>query len=138
MRKEIIDDRERIMNERLTPAAIGAFVNILEKWRVSDENARQLLGGVSNGAFEEMKARSSETGAESALDTDRLQRISLLIGIFKSLNVLHDETLADRWIHLPNANRIFDGRTPLAFMIEGGIPAMHTVRRLLEARCSGC
>ena len=45
--------------------------------------------------------------------------------------------LANRWVYLPNTNRIFGGRTPLAFMIEGELPAMQTVRRLLEGRCSG-
>jgi hypothetical protein len=40
-------------------------------------------------------------------------------------------------VHLPNTNRIFGGHTPLSFMIEGGAPAMQTVRRLLDARRSG-
>ena len=31
----------------------------------------------------------------------------------------------------------FDGLTPLAYMIRGGLPAMQTVRRLLDARRAG-
>jgi Protein of unknown function (DUF2384) len=65
---------------------------------------------------------------------DELTRISYLIGIFKALNVLHGETLADRWMQLPNTNRIFGGSTPLAFVLRGGIPALDQVRRLLDAR----
>ena len=36
-----------------------------------------------------------------------------------------------------NANPIFDGQTPLAYMIRGGLPAMQTVRRLVDARRAG-
>jgi hypothetical protein len=45
--------------------------------------------------------------------------------------------LADAWITLPNSNRIFGGQTPLAYMMKGGLPAMQTVRRLLDARRGG-
>ena len=31
--------------KRLTPAAIKAFLSILEKWGVKDDDARHLLGG---------------------------------------------------------------------------------------------
>jgi hypothetical protein len=123
--------------ERLSPGAIRAFLNIMEKWRVCDEDAREILGGVSQDAFDDMKAVTSGEGTECTLEADRLLRISLLIGIFKAVGILHRETLADRWVHLPNTNRIFDGRTPLAYMIEGGLLAIQTVRRLLDARCSG-
>jgi hypothetical protein len=38
---------------------------------------------------------------------------------------------------MPNQNRIFAGRTPVDYMIRGGLPAMQTVRRLLDARRGG-
>ena len=71
------------------------------------------------------------------LDVDRLTRVSLVIGIFKALGMLHSDSLADRWVHLPNANRLFGGSTPLDYMVRGGLPALQTVRRLLDARRAG-
>ena len=71
------------------------------------------------------------------LDPDTLMRISYLLGIFKALQVLHSRPLADKWIGLPNSNRIFGGGTPLKYMIQGGLPAMSVVRRLLDARQAG-
>jgi len=71
------------------------------------------------------------------LDADRLTRISYLVGIFKALHILHAHALADEWVHLPNRNPVFAGQTPLAYMIRGGLPAMQTVRRLLDARRAG-
>ena len=50
---------------------------------------------------------------------------------------LYSENLADAWVTRPNTNRIFGGQTPLAYMIKGGLPAMQTVRRLLDARRGG-
>jgi uncharacterized protein (DUF2384 family) len=118
--------------ERLSPPAIKTFHNIMAKWSVRDEDARALLGGISNGQFYEMKKNPQRT-----LDADTLTRISYLVGIFKALNILYSEKLADAWIQLPNANPIFGGQTALSYMIKGGLPAMQTVRRLLDARRGG-
>lgn len=118
--------------ERLSPAANKAFLNIMAAWSVRDEDARALLGGVSNGQFYEMKKKPDRT-----LDSDALTRVSYLVGIFKALNILYSEKLADAWVTRPNTNRIFGGGTPLAFMIDGGLLAMQTVRRLLDSRRGG-
>jgi hypothetical protein len=40
-------------------------------------------------------------------------------------------------VQLPNTNPLFTGRTPLAYMLQGGTPAMEVVRRLLDARRGG-
>ena len=127
-----VDLSKKAERERLSPAALRTFFNIMERWGVRDEDARLLLGGVSNGTFYEMKRN-----AHRVLETDRLQRISFLIGIFKALNILYSEELADRWIQLANSNRIFGGQTPLAYMMKGGLPALQAVRRLLDARRGG-
>jgi uncharacterized protein (DUF2384 family) len=117
---------------RLSPSAIKAFLNIMEKWGVRDEDARELLGGISNGRFYDMKKNP-----ERILNADELTRISSLIGVFKALNILYSQKLADAWMQRPNTNRIFAGGTPLAYMTRGGLPAMQVVRRLLDARRGG-
>jgi hypothetical protein len=117
---------------RLSPAALRAFFNIMEKWGIRDEDARQLLGGVSNGKYYQLKQNPQQV-----LEQDRLQRISYMIGIFKALNILYSTRLADQWIQLANTNPLFTGRTPLSYMLQGGTPAMEVVRRLLDARRGG-
>jgi hypothetical protein len=87
---------------------------------------------VSNGVFYQLKR-----GQKKVLDQDRLTRISLLLGVFKALNILYSRRLADSWVGLPNSNPMFEGDTPLAYMIKGGVPALVRVRQLLDARRGG-
>ena len=117
---------------RLSEAGLRAFFNVMSKWKVRDVDARALLGGVTNGPYYEMKRNPARV-----LDEDRLTRVSYLIGIYKALHILHDRKLADQWVQLANTHPIFSGLTPLAYMLRGGLPAMQTVRRLLDARRAG-
>jgi hypothetical protein len=119
--------------QRLSPSAIKSFFGMMDHWKVRDEDARALLGGMSNGPYYELKKQP----AGRTLDADRLLRISYLLGIYKALNILHGRTIADEWVQLPNSNRIFGGSTPLAYLLKGGVTAMQTVRRLLDSRRGG-
>lgn len=129
----LVDFTVKSERERLSPSALKAFFNIMERWKVRDEDARHLLGGVTNGPYYEMKRDPSSR----VIDADKLLRISYLVGIFKALNILHSKRLADEWVNLPNSNRIFGGAAPLEYMMKGGTPAMQTVRRLLDSRRGG-
>ncbi len=101
--------------------------------RLKDHDARSLLGGISSGSFYALKREPSRR----ALDQDVLTRISLLVGIFKALNILYSERLADAWMTLPNSNPIFRGTTPLEYILRLGQPGMMEVRQLLDARRGG-
>jgi hypothetical protein len=128
----LVDLTSKQERERLSPSALRGFFNIMDRWGVRDEDARSLLGGVSNGPYYGWKKQPERT-----LGTDVLTRISYLVGIFKALHILYGERLADEWVGLANANRIFGGDTPLDYMKRGGIPALQIVRRLLDARRGG-
>ena len=128
----LVDLTLRGERERLSPSALKAFFQIVGRWQVRDEDARALLGGVSNGPYYQMKKNPNRV-----LDADTLLRVSYLVGIFKALHILHSDALADEWVRLPNTNRLFAGQSPLAYMLAGGMPAMQTVRRLLDARRGG-
>lgn len=117
---------------RLSPAAIKAFLRIMERWAVRDQDARALLGGLSSGSFYTLKKT-----ARRSLDQDALTRISLLLGIYKALNILYSRRLADGWMTLPNTNPIFQGAMPLAYILRLGLPGMMEVRQLLDARRGG-
>ena len=117
---------------RLSPSAIKALLRIAAHWKLRDEDTRDLLGGISSGSFYALKSRAAKT-----LDTDQLTRISLLIGIYKALNILYSAKLANAWITLPNTSPMFGGDSPLNYLKKGGIPAFVRVRQLLDARGNG-
>ena len=125
------DLSDRDVQEKLSPAAVRAFFSLASHWKLRDEDARALLGGISNGSFYQLKR------APKTLDQDKLTRISLLVGIFKALNILYSTRLADAWVQRPNTNPIFGGESPLACMLKGGVPTMIRVRQLLDARRGG-
>lgn len=128
----LVDLSDRAERARLTPDAVRAFFNIMDRWKIRDDDARRMLGGISNGAYYALKK-----GARRPLDEDKLRRISFLVGIFKALNLLYGDELADLWMQRPNRNRIFGGLTPYEYLARGGLPAFATVRQLLDARRSG-
>ena len=127
-----LDLSSRAVQEKLSPAANRAFFSLATHWKLRDEDARNLLGGNSNGSFYQLKRSVSKT-----FDQDKLTRISLLVGIFKALNILFSPPLADAWVQLPNTNPILAGETPLTYMRKGGLPSMIRVRQLLDARRGG-
>ncbi len=127
-----VDLGERAQRERLSASALKGFFNIALQWKLKDEDARELLGGVASSTFYEWKKNPKRV-----LDVDRITRISYLVGIYKSLHILYGDKLADAWIGLPNSNSILAGRTPLQHMLSGGLLAMQTVRALLDARRGG-
>ena len=117
---------------RLSPAAIKGLLRIATHWDLRDDDTRALLGGISSGSFYALKNRAAKT-----LGEDQLTRISLLVGIYKALNILYGRKLADAWMTLPNTNPIFGGDSPLNYLKKGGIPAFLRVRQLLDARRGG-
>jgi len=74
---------------------------------------------------------------EQSLSQDQLTRVSAIVGVFKGLHLLFADDMADRWARLRNKGTLFDNRTPIEAMIEGGIPAMLDVRRHVDALRGG-
>ena len=126
------DLSSKVIQASLSPSALLGFFRLADLWKLRDQDARGLLGGISNGTYYSLKRRPAKT-----LDQDKLTRISLLLGIFKALNILYSRKLADAWVQLPNRNPMFGGESPLASMIKGGVPAMIRVRQLVDARRGG-
>lgn len=128
----LVDLNSKAERERLSRSALRGFFKMVARWKVRDEDARELLGGLSSSTYYEWKKNPNRI-----LDVDRITRISYLVGIYKALHILYGGKLADEWVNLPNSNSIFARRTPLAYMVTGGLVAMQTVRKLLDARRGG-
>ncbi len=128
----LVDLNSRAERERLSRSALMGFFKLVGAWNVRDDDARELLGGLSSSSYYDWKKNP-----DRVLEVDRITRISYLLGIYKALHILYGDKLAGEWVHLPNTNIIFAGRAPLAYMLAGGLVAMQTVRKLLDARRGG-
>ena len=130
--RKVPDLADPATRARLSVPAIAAFFAIVDKWQLRNEDAMTLLGGASNGRYFELKKNR-----KGLLSQDELTRISLLIGIFKALNILFNQRLANQWVSRPNANPMFNDGPPVQYLTRGGVPAMIGVRRLLDSRRGG-
>jgi hypothetical protein len=128
----LVDLSSKAERERLSASALRGFFKLALAWKLKDDDARELLGGLSSSAFYEWRKNP-----DRLLEVDRITRISFLIGIYKALHIIYGDKLADQWPTLRNQNAIFAGQTPLQFMLGGGLLAMHRVRGLLDARRGG-
>jgi hypothetical protein len=117
------------VREELSGSAIKGFLRIAEKWGLTESQARGLLGGIASSTFHAWKSRPGQ----QRLTQDTLVRISLVIGIYKALNIYFGEDLADRWVTLGNRGSLFAGDAPVEYMIRQGQPGMFQVRRMLDA-----
>lgn len=118
------DESDRV---RLSQIALKAFLALLKAWDLSNAEASALLG-VSASTLDRMKR-----GSHPTLSQDQLTRVSALVGVYKGLHLLFADETADEWARRPNSGPLFDRQTPIAAMIEGGIPRMLEVRRYVDA-----
>ena len=110
-------------------AGLRAFANIAEAWGLSVAEQLQLLGIGSRSTF--FKWRRER---EPRLPRDTLERLSYLLGIYKSLQILlPDPKAADEWLRKPNSGAPFGGRSALERMLSGQVADLYVVREYLDA-----
>jgi uncharacterized protein (DUF2384 family) len=117
---------------RLSPIAIKAMKGIADHWQLKGQEVAALLG-VSASTWDRMAAGKWN----QSLSQDQLTRVSAIVGVFKGLHLLFADDMADRWTRRRNKGPLFENRTPVDAMIEGGIPMMLDVRRHLDALRGG-
>ena len=123
----------RPVRRQMSGPAMRTFLNVAAAWQLSTDEQLALLGWPPESTFFKYKA-----GQVATLSYDMLVRISLVLGIYKDLQILYPERdLADRWIKLPNSNPLFGGRSALAYLTEAGMDGLYQVRRLLDGRRGG-
>jgi hypothetical protein len=87
-----------------------------------------LLGGVPPSTYHKWKG-----GAVGTLSYDQLERISLVLGIYKALKLLFaDDASGVRWLKAANSDLPFAGGSPLDRMLRGSIDDLYAVRRYLD------
>ncbi|HTU67267.1 MAG TPA: MbcA/ParS/Xre antitoxin family protein [Steroidobacteraceae bacterium] len=110
-------------------AGLRAFGRIAEAWGLSIVEQLTLLGIASRSTY--FKWRRER---EPRVPQDTLERLSYLLGIYKSLQILlPDPAAADAWVRRPNAAPLFGGRSALERMLSGQVADLYVVREYLDA-----
>jgi len=125
-----VDLTDKDTRIRLTRDGFAPVLRMLDTWNLTTEDKAALLG---------IKPRTLQRYVSEGvreLDVDQLTRMSLIVGIYKALNILHSSKNAAAWPTRPNRRPLFGGHPPLHLML-GGIPALILVRRLLDADRGG-
>ncbi|MGM0743446.1 MAG: MbcA/ParS/Xre antitoxin family protein [Pseudomonadota bacterium] len=109
---------------------MDAFSRLAEDWGLSTDEQITLLGSPGRSTFFKWKKSGGN------LPHDTIERISHLLGIYKSLQiVLPNPEAADGWIKKPNA--FFDDRSALDVMLGGNVVDIYKVREYLDAQRGG-
>ncbi len=122
-----------IDRRNLSGPALRAFFKIAELWNLDSDQQMALLGLTARSTFYKWKKDANVT-----LPKDTLERISYLLGIYKSLQILlPNEAAADAWVKQPNAAPLFAGRSALERMLSGHVADLYVVRQYLDAQRGG-
>jgi uncharacterized protein (DUF2384 family) len=108
--------------------AVKAVVRVCKAWRaLAPESAR--LAGVSERTWSRMKGEDWC----GALSVDQKFRASAIVGLYKGLHLYFGDDLADKWPRMRNRGPLFQGDTPVEYMVKGGLPAILAVREYIDA-----
>jgi len=115
--------------EAMAAAGLRAFARIAEAWGLSVDEQLALLGQPPRSTFFAWRKHPEK----ASLPRDTLERLSNILGIWKSLQILlPDVAAADAWVRQPNAAAPFGSGTALQRMLAGNVSDLNLVRRYLD------
>ena len=120
---------ERFSPEQLAASGLRAFSRIAAAWQLSVDEQLRLLGQPPRSTFFAWRREPER----ASLPRDTLERLSYLLGIWKSLQILLPEPeAADAWLRRPNQAPAFGGKSALERMLAGNVSDLHAVRIYLD------
>ncbi len=112
------------------PVELEAFFAIADKWRLTTDDQIKLLGSPGRSTFFKWKKEGG------LVPPDTTERISQIIGIWKSLKILYTvEERGCEWIRI--RNEYFEGSSAIDIMLTGGVVDIYKVRWYLDAQRGG-
>ncbi|OHV07540.1 antitoxin Xre-like helix-turn-helix domain-containing protein [Kushneria phosphatilytica] len=120
--------------QEMSAAAMRTYPNIVRDWQLKEREAAMLLG-VPEATWRRWK----QSPERARLDSNQMERMSLILGIYKALQILLPRSdAADSWLRRPNRHPLFSGQAPLARLRSGLVSDLYVVRQYLdESRGAG-
>lgn len=118
---------------KLSSVGFKAFFRVARLWDLTASEQMTLLGESDPSTFARW-----QSDPEVVVSADTLERLSQVLGIYKTLQLLlPNEEAADAWIKAPNAAPLFGGQPALARLLSGEMSDLSVVRQYLEFLCHG-
>ncbi|WP_447527689.1 MbcA/ParS/Xre antitoxin family protein [Vreelandella sp. TE19] len=128
-----IQQRSVAKRQAMAAAAMRTYPGISHAWKMRESEAALLLG-VPGSTYRRWK----KTPESANLDANHLERMSLILGIYKALHILlPNQEAADGWLRRPNSNPLFSGHTPMERLLNGQVSDLYVVRQHLDAARGG-
>ncbi len=118
----------------LGKVGLKLFFSLAERWQLTQDQQLKLLGLSSRSTLHSYRKKVSNDQPVK-LDVDALERLSLIAGIRKAVEILYPK---DRWdSYMTSANREFDGASALDVMLQGSMKSLYRVREYLDVSRGG-
>jgi len=132
-RTTIISDFES--TEEQCAIGLSTAVGILDQWNATNEQACSILR-ISRSTYARAKLRAP--GWSVSLDSDQMQRISLVLNIHAVLRQIFDNPKNVRGFpSMVNNNDFFNGRTPLEIMAQGDMTSLYETYHQIDSLLLG-
>jgi len=119
----------KIIDPQSTPEALQAFAEIATAWRLSIDDQLTLLGAPPRSTYFKWRKDGG------TLPKDTLERLSHLLSIYRSLQILlPTPQAADAWMTRPN--KAFNGQTALQYALTS-FHHLIEVRQYVDAQRGG-
>lgn len=113
----------------MSAAGLRSFMRIAAAWGLTVDEQLCLLGQPARSTYFAWRKQPEK----ATLPRDTLERLSNILGIYKSLQILlPDAAAADAWVRQPNSALLFGGRSALERMLAGNVSDVNLVRRYLD------
>jgi len=113
--------------------ALKGFFGVCREWGCTEEEMMQMLGGVSRSTLVRYQALP-----HVKLSRDTLERISYVLGIYKSLRIMYPTAeRANCRVRLETSEVPFAGTSALDFMARGSLTHLMEARRYFDAKRAG-
>lgn len=115
------------ISQRTIDAGVRTVLNVASAWMLSDHQTENLLS-IGND-----RLQGWQRGEIESLTAEQLERISLVLGIYKTLQILLPGAAADGWVHRPNTASLFGSRPAIEVMCTS-LEGLVSVKRYLLAQ----
>jgi len=116
--------------ESISQPIFQVFLNICDEWELSVPHRLKILGGI----ISESTYHNWKSGKSIKLNLALLERISLILGIYKALNLIFlNDIKAHQWLNAQNDEALFSSISPLNFILQGPVENLNRTRKYLDA-----